>query len=63
MATKFKKGNVVRLKTVVPAGPVIGLRMDDNGEVQAQIEWIDAEGQTQQRWFDEDQLEFANDTN
>ena len=61
MATKFKKGNVVRLKTVVPEGPVIGLRMDDNGEVQTQIEWVDANGQTQQRWFDEDQLEFAND--
>jgi len=57
MATKFKKGNVVRLKTVVPEGPVIGLRMDDNGEVQAQIEWVDADGQKQQRWFDEDQLE------
>ena len=52
----FKKGDVVKLKAVVPAGPVQKMRMDDDGNVQYMIEWEDADGAMQQRWFDEDQL-------
>ena len=58
MAT-FKKGDVVKLAGVVPQGPVIALRMDENGIVQYLVEWQDAEGVAQQRWFDEDQLTGA----
>ena len=55
MAT-FKKGDVVKLAGVVPQGPVIGMRMDDDGNVFYLIEWTDAEGQAQQRWFAEADL-------
>jgi hypothetical protein len=59
MATAFKKGDVVKLTTVVPQGPVLALRMDDSGIIQYLVEWVDANGVTQQRWFDEDQLTGA----
>jgi hypothetical protein len=56
MATKFVKNQVVKLIAVVPEGPVEKLRMDEDGNVQYLISWADADGKTQQRWFDEDQL-------
>jgi uncharacterized protein YodC (DUF2158 family) len=59
MATAFKKGDVVKLTSVVPQGPVLALRMDDNGVIQYLVEWTGADGVTQQRWFDEDQLTGA----
>jgi hypothetical protein len=55
MAT-FKKGDVVKLSGVVPQGPVIGMRMDDEGNVSYLIEWTDVNGNTQQRWFAESDL-------
>jgi hypothetical protein len=55
MAT-FKKGDVVKLVGVTPQGPVVGMRMDDDGNVFYLIEWADAEGHTQQRWFAESEL-------
>jgi len=58
MAT-FKKGDVVKLAGVVPQGPVIGMRMDDDGNVSYLIEWADANGNTQQRWFAESDLAAA----
>lgn len=59
MATTFKKGEVVKLSAVVPQGPVIALRMDENGVVQYLVEWEDDTGVAHQRWFDEDQLTGA----
>ena len=59
MATTFKKGEVVKLSAVVPQGPVVALRMDENGVVQYLVEWEDATGVVHQRWFDEDQLTGA----
>lgn len=59
MATAYKKGDVVKLVAVVPQGPVMALRMDENGIVQYLVEWQDVNGATQQRWFDEDQLTGA----
>jgi hypothetical protein len=56
MATAFKKGDVVKLVAVVPQGPVQALRMDDEGNVFCLIEWTDADGSTQQRWFAENEL-------
>jgi hypothetical protein len=51
-----KKGDVVRVKAVVPEGPVIALRMTEDGVIYYLIEWIDTDGISQQRWFAEDQL-------
>ena len=59
MASTYKKGDVVKLKTVVPEGPVQSIRMNDEGVVQYLIEWTDADGVVQQRWFNEDQLTGA----
>jgi len=55
----FKKGDVVRVKTVTPEGPVVALRMSEDGVVSYLIEWQDADGVSQQRWFTEDELTRA----
>jgi uncharacterized protein YodC (DUF2158 family) len=59
MATTFKKGEVVKLAVAMPEGPVVALRMDENGIVQYLVEWEDTTGVAHQRWFDEDQLTGA----
>lgn len=59
MATAFKKGDVVKAVAVVPQGPVLALRMDEDGVVSYLIEWTDVDGETQQRWFEESQLTGA----
>ena len=53
MAVKFTKGTEVKLNAVIPCGPVIDFRMDGDGEVWYLVEWVDAEGVKQQRWFAE----------
>lgn len=59
MATAFKKGDTVKLNAVIPQGPVMALRMAEDGVVSYLVEWVDAAGETQQRWFTEDQLSAA----
>lgn len=59
MATTFTKDQTVRLKTVVPQGPVEALRMEEDGTVFYRISWTDAAGNTQSRWFAESELEAA----
>ena len=56
MATKFIKDQDVKLKAVVPQGPVRKLRMDDDGNFFYLLGWIDANGDAQERWFAEDEL-------
>lgn len=56
MATEFKKGQVVRVREVVPEGPVQALRMDEDGTVFYLIQWTDADGVAQERWFAESAL-------
>ncbi len=59
MATKFQKGEVVKLNVPAPQGPVEALRMTEDGVIQYLVSWTDADGNEQQRWFDEDQLTGA----
>jgi len=59
MATTFKKGDVVKAIAVIPQGPVLALRMDDEGIVSYLISWTDVDGNTQERWFEESQLTGA----
>lgn len=59
MATKFSRGEDVRVAAVTPSGPVQALRMDEDGVVYCLIEWQDADGTTQKRWFSEDELVAA----
>lgn len=56
MATKFIKGEEVRVIAVIPQGPVEKLRMDEDGNFSYLLSWVDAEGTTQERWFAEQEL-------
>lgn len=60
MATKFVKGEVVKVNTVVPEGPVEKLRMDEDGVFWYQISWTDINDVSQTRWFREDELIAVN---
>lgn len=54
----LKKGDKAKLKVVVPEGTVVGLRFNDDGDVEALLEWNDGQ-ELQQRWFEQDELEVA----
>lgn len=56
MATKFVKDQQVKVIAVIPQGPVQKLRMDDDGMIWYLIQWTDASGAIQERWFKEDDL-------
>jgi len=56
MATKFVKGQEVKLNMVVPQGPVMKLRMDEDGQFFYLVMWTDAQGVEQSRWFKEEEL-------
>lgn len=56
MATKFAKGQTVKLNAVVPQGPVLALKMDEDGNFFYLVGWTDANGVSQERWFDENDL-------
>jgi hypothetical protein len=57
MPTTFIKNQNVRVKAVIPEGPVVALRMNEDGQFFYLIEWTDAKGAQQQRWFKEEELE------
>ena len=59
MATKFVKGQDVKVIGVIPQGPVKALRMDEDGNFYYLIEWTDANGNAHERWFDEADLAAA----
>lgn len=60
MATRFTKGDVVKVRAVVPQGPVVKFRMDEEtGAVSYLLQWVDVDGHTQERWFAEDELTEA----
>jgi hypothetical protein len=59
MATKFTKGQVVKVQATDPQGPVQALRMTEDGEFFYHIEWTDADGVLQNRWFPEAALTEA----
>jgi hypothetical protein len=56
MATKFTKNQEVKINAVIPQGPVLALRMTEDGEFFYLIQWTDVEGVVQQRWFEESKL-------
>lgn len=55
----YKKGDVVRLKGVVPHGPIGAMRMDEDGTVWCLLEWTGEDGQVHSRWFKADDVEPA----
>jgi len=56
MATKFKRGDRVKVNAVIPSGAIEAFRMDEDGCVWCQMTWVDVEGNTQTRWFKADDL-------
>lgn len=56
MATKFTKNQEVKIKAVIPQGPVLALRMNEDGQFFYLVEWTDIEGSVKQRWFEESEL-------
>lgn len=59
MATKFVKDQQVKAVAVVPQGPVLKLRMDEDGVFWYLISWTDVDGEVQERWFREEELTEA----
>jgi len=59
MATKFTKGQTLKLNVAVPTGQVSKLRMTEDGVIEYMISWTDGNGIAQERWFEEDQLTEA----
>jgi hypothetical protein len=57
MPTTYTKNQNVRVKAVVPEGPVAALRMNEDGEFFYLVQWTDANGKSQRRWFREEELE------
>jgi hypothetical protein len=57
MPTTYTKNQNVRVKAVVPEGPVTALRMNEDGEFFYLVQWTDADGKSQRRWFKEEELE------
>lgn len=55
----FKKGDVVKVKAVIPEGPITKMRMDEDGTVYYLVEWQNADGSPAERWFTEEQIESA----
>lgn len=56
----FKIGDNVKVKAVLPQGPIQRMRMDEaTGQISYLIEWLDVDGVMQQRWFTEDELTGA----
>lgn len=55
----FKKGDNVKVAIQVPAGPVEGFRLDEDGNMQYLISWVDSNNESHQRWFNEADLVAA----
>lgn len=58
MAATFKKGDVLRLKALIPQGSVEKVQMNADGEIQYLITWADPDGDSNQRWFGEGEVEL-----
>jgi hypothetical protein len=56
MATKFTKDQIVRVNKTVPQGPIVKMRMDEDGKVSYMMQSTNAEGKVDVRWYDEDEL-------
>ena len=59
MAANFKVGDEVKLVATVPTGPVQAMTIDSSGNITYLVEWVDAQGNSQQTWFPEADLAAA----
>jgi len=56
MAASFKVGQEVKVVSPVPQGVVSALSVNQEGDIQYLVSWVDSQGQDQSRWFSEDTL-------
>jgi hypothetical protein len=56
MAANFRPGSQVKLNVAQPQGEVQQLSVSQEGDIQYLVEYVDAAGDTQQRWFTEAEL-------
>lgn len=56
MAATFKIGQEVKLIAEVPQGAVKELSVNQDGDIQYLVAWVNAQGENQSRWFSEDTL-------
>lgn len=56
MAANFKPGTQVKLNIAQPQGEVQQLSVSQEGDIQYLVEFTDADGVVQQRWFTEAEL-------
>jgi uncharacterized protein YodC (DUF2158 family) len=56
MAASFKIGQAVKVIVSAPQGTISALTVNQSGDIQYLLSWVDNEGQTQERWFDENTL-------
>ena len=55
----FKKGDIVKVNAVIPQGPIIKMRMDDDGTIYYLVEWANTDGTPAERSFTADQIVAA----
>ena len=56
MAANFRPGSQVKLNVTPPQGEVKQLAVSQDGDIQYLVEYVDASGDTHQRWFTEAEL-------
>ena len=56
MAASFKIGQVVKANAVIPTGPVLKLDVNQDGDIQYLVGWVDINGVDQEVWFKEEDL-------
>lgn len=56
MPASFKPGVQVKLNIAPPQGEIQKLDVDQDGNIQYLVQYVDSTGATQQRWFKEDEL-------
>lgn len=56
MAASFKVGQEVKVASPVPQGLVSALSVNQEGDIQYLVSWVDANKVSQERWFSEDDL-------
>ena len=56
MAANFKIGQEVTVSVVLPKGPVKALNVNDSGDIQYLVSWVDDKGVDNERWFNEEDI-------
>lgn len=56
MAASFKVGQEVKVVNPVPQGAISALSVNQEGDIQYLVAWVDVTNAPQERWFLEDDL-------